>query len=153
MNINTAMRQGDPDSACRHHAYEATMPTSVHAIIEAMAPELWQTFQGFGYSAGLDCSRVTSVWARALAGVGISVELLRTGGLPGYPSDRGGYLREFEHMPWPHAYFALGQGRWLFDPTWSQFRSSGPPTLERYLSPGGIAYVEWREKNLRTMRA
>ena len=149
---DTPLRRGIPDSATRHHAYEASLPSALEAAIGALAPALWERFAEFGYSGGLDCTRVAPAWAEALEAAGVDAQTLRAGGLPGWPQDRGGYLRDEGSAPWAHAYLALGEGLWLFDPTWGQFRRAGEPTLARYRAPGGMAFTEWRAGALGAQR-
>lgn len=128
-------RYGD-SGPTSYHAYEGALPTELDTAIATLAPALWGRFQDFGYSAGLDCTRVAPVWAQALQDVGVPTLLLE-----------GDYLFESPVQPDGHEWLALGEGLWIFDPTWWQFRRMGPARLERYLLAGTL-FASWRQTRL-----
>lgn len=144
MTTTATFRYGSPEAPTRYHAYEGDLPVPLETQIVGLAPKLWVRFQEFGYTAGLDCTRVAPVWLAALRQVGLPALLLEGGGR-GAP---GGYLFDSPTRPDAHEWLAVGVGLWLFDPTWWQFRRLGPARLERYSISRGDSFAAWRQLQL-----
>lgn len=143
-DANGRLLTGPAHSSRRHHAREAGMDLELRALINNLSPAMWRLFSGFGYSGGIDCIPVSGAWTQTLSDHGVTVTRLVGGPIAGSPTDGGGYLRSPGRPAQGHAWLAVGRGLWLFDPTWAQYRRFGPPTLTRYLLPGGQAFEAWR---------